>query len=45
MAEIWDLEDEENRGKTPVCSLLKDKPEPHFKQVFKNNVYQVLKIL
>ncbi|XP_060597502.1 probable C-mannosyltransferase DPY19L1 [Ruditapes philippinarum] len=46
MAEIWDIEDEENRGETtPACTKMKDNPGPHFKTVFKNNVYQVLKVL
>ena len=45
MAEIWDIEDEENRGTTPVCTKLKNSPGPEFKKVFQNNVYQVLKVL
>ncbi|XP_053374702.1 probable C-mannosyltransferase DPY19L1 [Mercenaria mercenaria] len=46
MAEIWDIEDEENRGETtPACTKLKESPGPYFKTVFKNNVYQVLKVL
>ncbi|XP_052801094.1 probable C-mannosyltransferase DPY19L1 [Mya arenaria] len=44
MAEIWDIEDEANQGQTPACAVLRDNPEPHFKKVFQNNVYQILKI-
>lgn len=44
MPEIWDLEDEENQRKEPLCTLLKQNPGPHFKRVFRNSVYDVLKI-
>lgn len=44
MPEIWDIEDEANRGKAPTCELLRNNPKPHFKLVFKNDVYQVLKV-
>ena len=44
MPEIWDISDEENRHKTPVCMLLKENPEPYFKTVYKNNVYTILKV-
>ena len=42
MAEIWDIEDEDNRGQTPACTKLKIDPSPYFKKVFENNIYQVL---
>ncbi|KAK6166714.1 hypothetical protein SNE40_023346 [Patella caerulea] len=45
MPEIWDIEDVENRGKTPVCMKLKEKPGPYFKRVFRNVFYDVLKVL
>ncbi|XP_046369637.2 probable C-mannosyltransferase DPY19L1 [Haliotis rufescens] len=45
MPEIWDTEDIENRGKTPFCDILRDHPEPYFKQVYMNPVYQVLQIV
>ncbi|XP_067649500.1 protein C-mannosyl-transferase DPY19L1-like [Haliotis asinina] len=45
MPEIWDTEDIENRGKTPYCEIVRDHPEPYFKRVFMNNVYQVLKLV
>lgn len=45
MAEIWDIEDIPNRGKPPVCSIMKTDPGPDFKKVFQNKVYQVLKVL
>ena len=44
MAEIWDLEDKDNRGKEPLCSIMQRDPKPYFKRVFKNSVYQVLKV-
>ena len=45
MAEIWDIEDEKNRGTTPACTHLKNNPGPKFRKVFENSVYQVLKLL
>ena len=45
MPEIWDIEDEVNRGAgEPVCAKLKRNVEPHFKKVFENNVYKILKL-
>lgn len=44
MPELWDIEDIDNRGKTPTCHLLKQNPEPYFKISFKNNVYTILKL-
>ncbi|XP_060064566.1 probable C-mannosyltransferase DPY19L1 [Ylistrum balloti] len=44
MPEIWDIEDEVNRGKQPLCQKLLFNSEPHFKRVFRNSVYQVLKL-
>ncbi|XP_022303095.1 protein C-mannosyl-transferase DPY19L1-like [Crassostrea virginica] len=45
MAEIWDIEDKKNRHETvQACTKLRDKPEPHFSRVFRNDVYDVLKI-
>ncbi|XP_064614420.1 protein C-mannosyl-transferase DPY19L1-like [Liolophura sinensis] len=45
MPEIWDIEDKVNRGGTPTCVQLKKDPKPHFRRVFKNNVYQILQVL
>ena len=45
MSEIWDLEDIENRGKTPTCQVLGKDPTPYFKRVFRNKVYDVLQVL
>ncbi len=45
MAEVWDLEDVENRQYTPTCSRLHKEPRPYFQKVFGNNVYEVLKVL
>ena len=44
MPEIWDIEDIENRGKTPACIKMMENPEPYFKNVFRNNVYNILKV-
>lgn len=44
MPEIWDIEDKVNRGKPSTCQRLHVNPEPHFKRVFQNGVYEVLKI-
>ena len=45
MPEVWDIEDSENRDKDPSCQKLKKIAEPYFKRVFKNNIYQVLKVV
>ena len=45
MAEVWDLEDPDNKGKDPVCSRLQKTPEPYFKQVFKTQGYVVMQVL
>ncbi|KAK6323568.1 hypothetical protein J4Q44_G00059070 [Coregonus suidteri] len=44
MPKIWDVEDQENRGKLPLCSLLSIDSWPHFTTMFENKVYKVLKI-
>ncbi|CAL8247819.1 unnamed protein product [Lota lota] len=44
MPEIWDVEDPQNIGKVPFCSLMKKDAQPHFSTVFHNNVYKVLKV-
>ena len=44
MPEIWDVEDEANRGKEPTCTLLRRKASPHFTRVFHNEHYDVLKL-
>ncbi|XP_074658691.1 protein C-mannosyl-transferase DPY19L1-like [Tubulanus polymorphus] len=44
MPEIWDIEDEENRGNRAVCKDLNNKPSPEFKSVFKNNVYHIMQV-
>lgn len=42
MAEVWDLEDKDNTDKIPVCGRIHKNPEPYFKRVFRNKVYDVL---
>ncbi|CAL8358528.1 unnamed protein product [Arctogadus glacialis] len=44
MPEIWDVEDPQNAGKVPFCSLVNKDARPHFSTVFHNNVYKVLKV-
>ncbi|XP_058504269.1 dpy-19-like 1, like [Solea solea] len=44
MPEIWDIEDPENVGKIPLCTLMAKNSRPHFTTVFSNNIYEVLKV-
>ncbi len=44
MAEVWDLEDDVNKDKIPVCATIKQNPAPYFTRVFRNDVYDVLKV-
>lgn len=44
MPEIWDVEDPENAGKTPLCTHMTRNTRPHFTTVFANNIYKVLKV-
>ena len=45
MAEVWDLEDKENMDKVPVCARLYKNPQPYFKRVYRNKVYDILQVL
>lgn len=45
MPEIWDVEDPDNAGKTPLCNILVKDSKPHFTTVFQNSVYKVLEVL
>ena len=45
MAEIWDIEDEVNRGKVPACERLYVEPAPFFRRVFRNEQYDVLQVI
>ena len=45
MADIWDIEDEANRGRERTCTRIYQNPGRHFKRVFRNSVYDVLKVL
>ncbi|KAI0208676.1 putative C-mannosyltransferase DPY19L1 [Lamellibrachia satsuma] len=45
MAEIWDIEDETNRGKEKTCTRLHQNPGRHFKRVFRNKIYDVLRVV
>ncbi|KAJ8385647.1 hypothetical protein AAFF_G00183600 [Aldrovandia affinis] len=44
MPEIWDVEDPENAGGVPLCTLMSQDPRPHFRSVFHNSVYTVLRV-
>lgn len=44
MPEIWDVEDPENAGRTPLCTHMNRNTRPHFTTVFANNIYKVLKV-
>ncbi|TKS82674.1 putative C-mannosyltransferase DPY19L1 [Collichthys lucidus] len=44
MPEIWDIEDPENVGKTPLCTHMSRSSRPHFTTVFSNDIYKVLKV-
>ncbi|XP_075884505.1 dpy-19-like 1, like [Nelusetta ayraudi] len=44
MPEIWDVEDPENAGRTPLCTHMTRNTRPHFTTVFGNNIYKVLKV-
>ncbi|XP_012680040.1 dpy-19-like 1, like [Clupea harengus] len=44
MPEIWDLEDPDNSGKAPLCSIMARDTRPHFATVFQNSIYKVLRV-
>ncbi|XP_059194935.1 dpy-19-like 1, like [Centropristis striata] len=44
MPEIWDIEDPQNIGKTPLCTHMSRSSRPHFTTVFSNDIYKVLKV-
>lgn len=45
MAEIWDIEDKKNRHESvQACTKLRERPEPYFSRVFRNDIYDVLKV-
>uniref|UniRef100_A0A8C2ASM2 Dpy-19-like 1, like (H. sapiens) n=1 Tax=Cyprinus carpio TaxID=7962 RepID=A0A8C2ASM2_CYPCA len=44
MPEIWDVEDAQNAGKVPLCTLMWRDSRPHFSTVFHNNIYKVLRV-
>jgi len=45
MAQIWDLEDAENRHQQPICERLAYQPEPYFRRVFRNSQYDILEVV
>ncbi|XP_068178897.1 dpy-19-like 1, like isoform X2 [Antennarius striatus] len=44
MPEIWDIEDPQNVGRTPLCTQMSRNSRPHFTTVFSNDIYKVLKV-
>ncbi|KAM9724348.1 dpy-19-like 1, like [Menidia menidia] len=44
MPEIWDIEDPQNVGKTPLCTQMSRNSRPHFTTVFFNDIYKVLRV-
>ncbi|XP_052002894.1 probable C-mannosyltransferase DPY19L1 isoform X2 [Xyrauchen texanus] len=44
MPEIWDVEDTQNAGKVPLCTLMSKDSRPHFSTVFNNSIYKVLRV-
>ncbi|XP_067304209.1 dpy-19-like 1, like [Pseudorasbora parva] len=44
MPEIWDVEDSQNAGKVPLCTLMSRDSRPHFSTIFQNNIYKVLQV-
>uniref|UniRef100_A0A8C1UQZ8 Dpy-19-like 1, like (H. sapiens) n=1 Tax=Cyprinus carpio TaxID=7962 RepID=A0A8C1UQZ8_CYPCA len=44
MPEIWDVEDAQNAGKVPLCTVMWRDSRPHFSTVFHNNIYKVLQV-
>lgn len=44
MPEIWDVEDGQNAGKVPLCTVMWKDSRPHFSTVFHNNIYKVLRV-
>uniref|UniRef100_A0A673MJD8 Probable C-mannosyltransferase DPY19L1 n=1 Tax=Sinocyclocheilus rhinocerous TaxID=307959 RepID=A0A673MJD8_9TELE len=44
MPEIWDVEDAQNAGKVPLCTLVWRDSRPHFSTLFHNNIYKVLRV-
>ncbi|ESO05865.1 hypothetical protein HELRODRAFT_105874 [Helobdella robusta] len=45
MTDIWDMEDRDNLAFEPLCKRLYDDPSPYFVKVFKNNVYDIFRVL
>jgi hypothetical protein len=44
MGEVWDLEDEENRGKNLFCASARQSVPKPFKKAFENDAYLVLRV-
>ena len=44
LPQVYDLEDVPYRKNKPFCEILRNNPEPYFKEVFKNQHYTILKI-
>ncbi|XP_026083545.1 probable C-mannosyltransferase DPY19L1 [Carassius auratus] len=44
MPEIWDVEDAQNAGKVPLCTIMWKDSRPHFSTIFHNSIYKVLRV-
>ncbi|XP_022102331.1 probable C-mannosyltransferase DPY19L1 [Acanthaster planci] len=44
LPEIWDIEDQENAGEEPLCLKLHRNAAPYFREVYRNDVYTILKL-
>uniref|UniRef100_A0A672KW34 Probable C-mannosyltransferase DPY19L1 n=1 Tax=Sinocyclocheilus grahami TaxID=75366 RepID=A0A672KW34_SINGR len=42
MPEIWDVEDAQNAGKVPLCTVMWRDSRPHFSTIFHNNIYKTM---
>jgi len=44
MPEIFDIEEPQLAGGIPACAVARNNPEPYFSEVFKNDVYTILRV-
>ncbi|XP_053116675.1 probable C-mannosyltransferase DPY19L1 isoform X2 [Hemicordylus capensis] len=42
--EIWDIEDINNVGKIPLCSIISKDSRPYFRTVFNNELFKILEV-
>jgi len=44
MPQIWDIEQPEYKDRIPACATARNNPMPYFSNVYKNDVYTILKV-